>query len=129
MRPIIKLRIADKELFFGPGVAALLRAVDDCGNVREACEKCGFSYSKAWKIIRQAEKEFGYAIVDRQAGGSSGGRASVTDKGHALLKAYDELLADLRSVAEERFRELEVKYGLGRDESFSPEDNTEDKVL
>ncbi len=115
MRPIIKLRFVNNEPFFGPGIAALFREIDNCGNVREACEKCGFSYSKAWKIIRRCEEEFGYAIVDRKQGGSNGGKASVTEKGHDLLAAYDELLAELETTATERFRELEEKYSLAAD--------------
>jgi len=117
MRPIIKLRFVNTEPFFGPGIAELFREIDNCGNVREACEKCGFSYSKAWKIIRRCEEEFGYAIVDRKQGGNSGGKATVTEKGHDLLAAYDELLAELESITAERFRELEEKYSLVGDDA------------
>lgn len=121
LRTLIKLRFADNEVFFGPGIANLFREIDSCGNVREACEKCGFSYSKAWKIIRRCEVEFGYPIVNRQAGGNSGGKASVTDKGHDLLAAYDELLAELESIAAARFTELKKKYRLTEESSAEPE--------
>ena len=115
LHTVIKLRFANNEAFFGPGIAGLFREIDNCGNVREACEKCGFSYSKAWKIIRRCEEEFGYPIVNRQAGGSSGGKASVTEKGHALLAAYDELLSELEAAAADRFSEIVKKYGLEAD--------------
>ena len=120
MHPVIKLRFVNTEPFFGPGIAELFREIDKCGNVREACENCGFSYSKAWKIIRRCEQEFGYEIVERRAGGSNGGRAAVTDRGHDLLAAYDELLRELEAAAEIRFGELEQKHLLtdtGRDET------------
>lgn len=123
LRTVIKLRFANEELFFGPGIAGLFREIDNCGNVREACEKCGFSYSKAWKIIRRCEEEFGYPIVNRQAGGSSGGKASVTEKGHDLLAAYDELLSELEAVAADRFSEIVKKYRLEADRADEPDNN------
>ena len=122
LRTVIKLRFANDEMFFGPGIAGLFREIDNCGNVREACERCGFSYSKAWKIIRRCEQEFGYPIVSRQAGGNSGGKASVTEKGHDLLAAYDELLSELEDVAAERFSEIVKKYRLEEDNAdYEPE--------
>lgn len=115
IHPGIKLKFINTEGFFGPGIAGLFREIDNCGNVREACERCGFSYSKGWKIIRRCERELGCDLVDRQAGGHSGGTARVTDKGHDLLAAYEELLSELESVAEDRFAGLMKKYGLDED--------------
>lgn len=122
MRPVIKLRFTNTEPFFGPGIASLFREIESTGNVRSACEKCGFSYSKGWKIIRRCEKEFGYEIVDRVAGGQSGGAAKVTEKGLALLAAYDEMLGELESISEQKFRLITEKYGLGGEDNSN--DNT-----
>lgn len=112
LHPLIRLSFATTTPFFGPGTVDLIREIDKCGNVREACEKCGFSYSKGWTIIKSCEEKFGYTIIDRQAGGQTGGSATVTDKGHDLLAVYEELEAELGSAAEQRFRELMKKHGL-----------------
>lgn len=112
LHPVVKLSFASTSMFFGPGTVSLLREIDRCGNVREACENCGFSYSKGWTIIRSCEEKFGYNIVDRQAGGLTGGTAKVTDKGHDLLSVYEELEAELSELADERFRKLIKKYQL-----------------
>ena len=90
----------------------LLREIDRCGNVREACEKCGFSYSKGWTILKRCEEKSGYTIVERQTGGQNGGAAFVTDKGRDLLAVYDELSKEIEEIAEERFRELMDKHHL-----------------
>ena len=121
MHALIKLRFTNPEIFFGPGIAGLLKEIDRCGNVREACEQCGFSYSKGWTIIKKCEERFGHCLVSRQPGGSSGGSASVTDKGKALLAVYDALGAELDAFAEERFVELIKEYGLASDKDKKSE--------
>ena len=108
----IKVTFASTTPFFGPGTVNLLREIDKCGNVRDACEKCGFSYSKGWTIIKSCEEKFGYQIVDRQAGGQKGGSARVTEKGKALLAVYEELKTELAGIAEEKFSKLMKKYQL-----------------
>ena len=112
MHPEIKLPFASDIRFFGPGTVSLLKEIDKTGNVREACENCGFSYSKGWTIIRKSEGRLGYKIVDRQAGGAGGGTALVTEKGHDLLAAYEELLDELNALAQDRFSSLMDEYKL-----------------
>lgn len=112
LHPAVKLMFVSESKFFGPGPVSLLREIDQCGNVREACEKCGFSYSKGWTILKRCEEELGYKIVDRQAGGQTGGAARVTEKGHILMAVYDELEAELSEAAERRFPEVAARHGL-----------------
>ena len=110
--PEIKLTFAGGERFFGPGTVMLLKEIDNSGNVRDACARCGFSYSKGWSIIRKSEQMLGFRIVDRQVGGRSGGSASVSEKGRALMSAYEELADELQRASDEKFSELIVKYRL-----------------
>ena len=112
LHPDVRLTFNSTSKFFGPGTVMLLREIEKCGNVREACANCGFSYSKGWTIIRKCEGRFGWKIVERQAGGSSGGKAAVTDKGKDLLAAYDQLQKELSDLAEERFRTIMKEYDL-----------------
>ena len=115
LHPLIKLSFATTTPFFFFFSVELLREIDRCGNVREACEKCGFSYSKGWTILKKCEEKFGYTIVERQTGGLNGGAAFVTDKGRDLLAVYDELKTEIEELAEERFRELMNKHHLTGD--------------
>ena len=112
LHPAVKLMFVSESKFFGPGPVGLLREIDSCGNVRDACEKCGFSYSKGWTILKKCEEEHGYKIVERQAGGKTGGAAKVTEEGHKLMAVYDELEAELSEVAERRFPEIAKKHEL-----------------
>ena len=115
LHPEVKVMFASTTPFFGPGTVSLLKEIDLCGNVRDACEQCGFSYSKAWTILKSCEEKFGYTIVERQVGGQAGGAARVTDKGRELLAAYEELESELRTFADERFSSLIKKYHLAID--------------
>ena len=112
LHPEIKLMLASTSSFFGPGAAELLKEIQQCGNVKDACERCGFSYSKGWKIIKGCEEKYGHSVVERQPGGQTGGTAGVTEAGQGLLAAYEELETSLAEFAEEKFRKLMKKYRL-----------------
>ena len=106
LQPAVKLMFVNENKFFGPGPVELLKEIEVCGNVRDACEKCGFSYSKGWTILKRCEEELGYRIVYRQAGGQSGGAAKVTDKGRDLIAIYEILESELDEIARKRFDEI-----------------------
>lgn len=112
----VKLTFVGPSRFFGPGTVMLLNEIESTGNVREACAKCGFSYSKGWTIIRKSEQMLGCKIVERQVGGQSGGSARVTEKGAALVKIYSQIEDELSAIADTRFRELSSEYHLMDDE-------------
>lgn len=106
IHPRIKLQLTGKEPFFGPGIMVLLKQIGILGSVREACEKSGMSYSKGWSLIRTAERELGYPIVDRSPGGRTGGTASVTPEGRRMMKCYEKLEQETTEFARERYREI-----------------------
>ena len=92
---LLKLTDDDGLPFFGPGVAELFDLIEETGSVRHASERMGLSYSKAWKMIRGAEKAVGKEAVMRTQGGKGGGRASLTENGKKLLGAYRRLEAEM----------------------------------
>lgn len=106
IHPRIKTQLVKQKPFFGPGAVTLLKQIERLGSVREACEKTGISYSKGWSIIRTAEKELGYMIVDRMPGGKNGGEAYVTAKGLRLLKLYEAYAAKVEQAAKDIFEEI-----------------------
>ncbi|MEM7328509.1 MAG: ModE family transcriptional regulator [Pseudomonadota bacterium] len=76
---------------FGPGKAALLRALIDNGSIKSAAAKLDMSYPRALKLIDQMNAAFAEALVVAQHGGATGGGASVTLRGQDVLKLYDQL--------------------------------------
>ena len=108
----IKIRFVSTTPFFGPGTVRLLKEIEANGNVRDACEHSGFSYSKGWTIIKSCEEKFGYTIVERQQGGQNGGGAYVTEKGRQLIAVFEKLEEEISAATEQRFQELMREYEL-----------------
>ena len=89
---------------FGPGPMKLLEGVEQTGSLNRAAKDMGMSYSKAWKMIRDLEKEWGFPILVKQAGGHGGGGSYLTEKGRDLLKRYRGMLADVNDAADEALK-------------------------
>jgi len=70
---------------------ALLAAIQEINSIKEAAEKQGISYRKAWGIIQKMEDELGFCLVSRKRGGSQGGKTTLSEDGEKLLHAYNEL--------------------------------------
>ncbi|MFR5783112.1 MAG: winged helix-turn-helix domain-containing protein, partial [Oscillospiraceae bacterium] len=84
-------------------VAMLLALTDETSSVRLACQRMQLSYSSGWNAINLLEAELGYPVVARTQGGQRGGRSSLTEKGRALLRAYEAYTLRLRAMADELF--------------------------
>ena len=102
-RPVVSVRIFAEEKCFGPGVAQLLRNVEDKHSLRAAAISMGMAYSKAWTIIKNAEKSLGFELLVSTTGGKNGGGASLSDRAQRLLAAYEQYCTDLRAYANAEF--------------------------
>lgn len=69
----------------------LLKAIDETGSLKSAADKLEVSYRKAWGNIEEIEKALGFTLVERQRGGSQGGKTLLTDEGKKLITAHEEL--------------------------------------
>lgn len=94
--------VADKKAF-GPGVAALLRGVRDCHSLQGAARQMDMSYSKAWTVIREAERIWGFPLTECRVGGKRGGGSVLTAQGEAVLRRYDDMEEAVKAVAAEQF--------------------------
>lgn len=102
----VKVTIRKNNAFFGPGIAQLIRLIDELGSVKEACQSMGLSYSKGWFIINRAETELGYQLIRRNHGGRDGGGASLTDEGHLFLDKFDRLEKRIADYAVTAFDDI-----------------------
>lgn len=75
--------------FFGEGPARLLHAIEEHGSLRTAALSMDMAYSKALKILKNAEATLGFALTTRTAGGKSGGGSQLTPKGKEWLNRYE----------------------------------------
>ena len=106
---------------FGKGPYDLLRAVSQRGSLNEAAKTMGMSYSKAWKTVNMIEKRLGFALLRREAGGSSGGGSYLTAEAEALLCQYGQFLAQADRILAELFQQY---FGTGAtlEEGSRPQD-------
>ncbi|MBA4347479.1 MAG: ModE family transcriptional regulator [Clostridiales bacterium] len=106
LRCQVSVRIFGKEKCFGPGVAELLERVDQLHSLRKATIEMDMAYSKAWKIIKIAEENLGFPLLDSVTGGKGGGGAELTQDAKNFLLAYRRFEEAVRSYADETFVEI-----------------------
>lgn len=100
----VQVRLAAREIFFGPGTAQLLEFIDRTGSIQMACQEMGLSYSKGSRRIRMVEKELGFPVVQRKAGGAGGGGSVLTEEGRRLVRNYRELVRQVRESTDGLYR-------------------------
>ena len=91
MRPVTKIIFTDDNgiKFFGEGPCRLLRCVEKTGSLRAAAMEMEMAYSKASKILKQAEKSLGFPLTRRSTGGKDGGGSILTPEGKRWLRQYE----------------------------------------
>lgn len=118
IRFVVSPRIMGEEKFFGPGIAVLLHRVEAYHSIRQATMSMGMAYSKAWAIIRRAERELGFPLLVTATGGKEGGGASLTADGRDFLEKYDRFCALVNDHARADF---EAVFGADGGQTL-PED-------
>ena len=91
MRPVTKITFTDDNgiKFFGEGPCRLLRSVEKTGSLRTAALEMEMAYSKASKILKQAEFSLGFPLTRRSTGGKDGGGSILTPEGKQWLRQYE----------------------------------------
>ena len=102
----VQVRLAKDGIFFGPGKARLMEYIEKTGSMQEACLEMGLSYSKGARMIKAAEKQLGFKLLERRIGGSGGGGSRLTDEGRDLLKKYRQLTLRVQEDADRAFEEI-----------------------
>lgn len=75
--------------FFGEGPYRLLMAVEETGSLRAASLSMEMAYSKALKLLKNAEDALGFPLTMRAIGGKDGGGSILTPQGKEWLERYE----------------------------------------
>lgn len=100
MRAVNTLRIANRNVFFGPGPRLLLAKIEELSSLRQATIETGISYTKALRVLRRMETELGFAVVQSARGGSQRGGTRLTPQGRQLLQVYTQIEGDVAAYAQ-----------------------------
>ena len=73
---------------FGKGIDMLLSGIDEYGSLNRAAKELGMAYSKAWRVLRLTEEEFGLQLIDRNGAHGS----AITQEGREFLDHYREMV-------------------------------------
>src|SRR5690554_3088567 len=82
------------EKVLGKGPVILLKEVERLGSLSKASKEIDMSYSKAWSIIRRAEKLLGFPLLETEVGGLSGGGSQLTTNARLLIENYEGFLIE-----------------------------------
>lgn len=100
----MKVRIFNRDKFFGPGVARILHLVRETGTLSEAYKIMNISSSKAWKILKRSEADLDIKLIETETGGSGGGKSKLTPEGEELLNRYEKFVEELDKTADLLFQ-------------------------
>lgn len=92
MKPVTRIYLYDEEneRFFGEGPCCLLHGIEDHGSLRSAAIHMNMAYSKAFSMIRHAEKALGFPLTEKQIGGKNGGGSRLTPQAKEFLQKYEQ---------------------------------------
>lgn len=100
----VMIRKDEEPPCMGPGVKMLLEAIAKDGSVALASQRLGISYSKCWKMIRNAEAGFDRKLVERSSGGKNGGQAFLTEDGKKILETFIKMEKDVKNYSKKAFK-------------------------
>ncbi len=106
LRARFKLWLSTKNVggIFGDGKWRLLEAVEAKGSLSAASKCLHISYRKAWGDLKKAEKYLRTALLEKQRGGSLGGRSVLTAEGQKWVKAYTKFRSDIEKAVQKAYK-------------------------
>ncbi len=93
----------------GPGKIALLEAIEASGSLSEAARRLNMSYRRAWLLLDSLNSAFDQRVVNLSTGGKGGGGAELTPLARELIKAYQQLEAEVLHSAQQAFANLPAR--------------------
>lgn len=93
LRPRLRV-VCGENIALGPGKVDLLALVGETGSIREAADRMGMSYMRAWTLIKTMNACFKKPLVEAVRGGSKHGGATLTETGREALRLYHRMEKD-----------------------------------
>jgi molybdenum cofactor cytidylyltransferase len=106
----VKIGVKRKYMFFDSELCELLHEVDQCDSLNKACKETGMAYSKGWKIVKIAEHQLGFNLLDSRVGGNYGGGSALTDQCRKFIGDYENFLSRVQKYAYDTFRQQFAAY-------------------
>jgi molybdate transport system regulatory protein len=114
LQPVFRLWLEGKkrQIILDETDALLLRRISEMGSLTDAARSVGISYRNAWDRVKRIGKNLEESVVETKVGGKTGGRATITPKGVALLKEFRRLRKYIFDALDDREFWEHVGYRL-----------------
>ena len=103
-----KIWLSDKRNngILGDGKWQILKLIEEKGSLKAACDELGYTYRRTWGNLKKIEDFFGFPLLEKQRGGSDGGRTFLTAEGKRLVQAFDHFHNEVDSVIQTGFEKF-----------------------
>ena len=101
----IRIHLYTQDKCFGPGICLLLEQIEIYGSLRKAAMSMDMAYSKAWKIVKDCEKNLGFKLLSSTTGGKSGGGAKVTGEAKKMMTAYRQYCDEVEEFSKKLLKD------------------------
>ena len=108
--PRVELSLGRNEEFFSPFMAQFLSLIDYTGSIQTACRQLHISYTKGWNLIKAAEGQMGFPVLETQSGGAKGGGSRLTPRSRDFVGRYLAMEQALNRDGERLFAEYFPEY-------------------
>ena len=105
LRLTVSFHTEEGERFFGEGPYRLLLGVEERHSLRASAQTMGMAYTKAFRIIKNAEAGLGFPLLERSVGGKGGGGSTLTPQAKELLRRYGAYRISCDRMAEQLYQE------------------------
>lgn len=99
----VDVRLQRTRPFFDEELLKLLEVTESCGSMNQACKDLNMAYSRGWKMLKYAEEQLEFTLLEKHAGGRNGGGSGLTEKGRAYVDNYKKLCRQVEKYAEKRY--------------------------
>lgn len=87
---------------FGHSCVLLLQGIAHEHSLNRAAKSMGIAYSKAWRIVNEAEGQLDCKLIERDGARGS----TLTPAGERAVAVYEELQADINDVIASKANDL-----------------------
>jgi len=90
----------------GDGKWKILKTIQKCGSLVQACEELGITYRRTWNDLKKIEKQLGIKLMETSRGGADGGSTHLTEEGLHLIKVFDHFHQRVDKLMKQEFIRL-----------------------
>jgi len=105
----IWLETKDGDGILGDGKWQILKAIDECGSLKAACDQLQLTYRRTWGDLKKIESMLGFPLLDKSRGGREGGMSKLSEQGKLLVEAFDAFHASVDPAMQNALSQLKEK--------------------